>query len=208
MEWGAPNRTFYAPYNLKGLEYAKAGDYLTDTLTDEAIGFIEKNKDHPFFLYMAHFAVHDPIHGRPDLVEKYEAKLETNPVKGDTPFLLEGNPDEHEVLSREYLDEAIHKMEWEGYGVLPQRTVKIKQYQDNTQFAGMVEAVDQSLGRILESLEEHGLDDNTIVIFFADNGGMAGMNVGRPTRTVSEDQLDTAFSTSVLPLPRRERLAL
>jgi len=43
--------------------------------------------------------------------------------------------------------------------------VKIKQYQDNTQFAGMVEAVDQSLGRILGKLDEMGITDNTIVSF-------------------------------------------
>jgi arylsulfatase A len=197
---GAPNRTFYSPYNLKGLEDAPDGEYLTDRLTDEALGFIEKNKDQPFFLYLAHFAVHDPIHGRPDLVEKYEAKLKANPQEGKTPFLLEGNPDAHEPLSRDYLNKAIQREGWEGYGVLPERTVKIKQYQDNTQFAGMVEAVDQSLGRILDRLDELGLDDNTIVIFFADNGGMAGMNVGNPERTVPKDKLDIAFSTANLPL--------
>lgn len=197
---GAPNRTFHAPYNLKGLEDAPEGEYLTDRLTDEALDFIQKNKDGPFFLYMTHFAVHDPIHGRPDLVEKYEAKLKANPPNTDTPFLLEGNPDQHDPLTREYLDEAIKRKGWEGFGVLPEQTVKIKQVQDNTQFAGMVEAVDQSLGRILEGLEELGLDDNTIVIFFADNGGMAGMNVGNPSRTVPEDKLNVAFSTSNLPL--------
>ncbi len=197
---GAPNRTFHAPYGLEGLEDAPEGEYLTDRLTDEALGFIKDHRDQPFFLYLAHFAVHDPIHGRPDLVEKYEAKLKSNPPRGDRPYILEGNPDAHEPLSRETLDRLIHQEGYEGYGVLPQRTVKIKQYQDNTQFAGMVEAVDQSLGRILKALEEWDLADETIVVFFADNGGMAGMNVGRPTRTVTEDQLDIAFSTSVLPL--------
>ena len=197
---GAPNRTFYAPYNLEGLEDAPEGEYLTDRLTDEALGFIDENKDSPFFLYMAHFAVHDPIHGRPDLVEKYDAKLKANPPPGNIPYALEGNPDLAKPLSREYMDEAITDPAFAEYGVLPQHTVKIKQFQDNTQFAGMVEAVDQSFGRIVERLEELGIDDNTIVIFFADNGGMAGMNVHNPERTVTEDQLDRAFSTSVLPL--------
>ena len=81
---------------------------MTDRLTDEALGFIDRNKDGPFFLYLAHFAVHDPIHGRPDLVEKYEAKLKADPPKGDTPYSLEGNPDLKEPLSREYLDKAIN----------------------------------------------------------------------------------------------------
>ncbi len=197
---GAPNRTFYAPYGLEGLEDAPEGEYLSDRLTDEALGFIEKNRDHPFFLYFAHFAVHDPIHGRPDLVEKYEAKLKKSPPSRDKPYILEGNPDDHQPLTREELDQFLERDEWAGYGVLPKRTVKIKQHQDNSQFAGMVEAVDQSFGRILKALEDWNLAKDTIVIFFADNGGMASMNVGRPSRTVPEDRLDVAFSTSVLPL--------
>ncbi len=49
-------------------------DYLTDHLTTEAVKFIEQNKDHPFFLYFPHFAVHIPIQPRSDLLEKYQAK--------------------------------------------------------------------------------------------------------------------------------------
>ncbi len=197
---GAPNRTFHAPYNLEGLEDAAEGEYLTDRLTDEALNFIEQEEGKPFFLYMAHFAVHDPIHGRPDLVAKYEAKLKANPSSGDTPFVLEGNPDDENPLSRAELDAAIDDPAYEGYKVLPNHTVKIKQYQDNTQFAGMVEAVDQSFGRIMEKLEDMGIDDNTIVIFFADNGGMAGANMGNPSRVIPENRLDGTFSTSNLPL--------
>lgn len=36
------------------------GDYLTDLYTEEAVGFIERKKDQPFFLYVAHNAVHYP----------------------------------------------------------------------------------------------------------------------------------------------------
>ena len=197
---GAPNRTYHAPYNLQGLEEAPEGEYLTDRLTDEAIDFIESNQGTPFFLYLAHFAVHDPIQGRGDLVEKYEGKLRASPTRGDRPFILEGNPDQAEPLSREYLDESIDDEAYAGYKVLPNRTVKIKQYQDNTQFAGMVEAVDQSLGRILKKLEDMAIDDQTIVIFFADNGGMSGANLGNPRRVIPAEKLDVAFSTSNLPL--------
>jgi arylsulfatase A-like enzyme len=49
-------------------------------LTEEAVRFLERAKDRPFFLYLAHFAVHTPIQGRADLVAKYKAK----PKKGLT----------------------------------------------------------------------------------------------------------------------------
>jgi len=67
--------SYVAPWKIPNLTEGKAGDYLTDRLADEAVTFIEKNKDRPFFLYLPHFAVHTPIQGRADLVEKYQAKI-------------------------------------------------------------------------------------------------------------------------------------
>lgn len=90
--------------------------------------------------------------------------------------------------------------DYERHKVLPNRTVKIKQYQDNVQFAAMIESVDESLGRVLSKLEELGLEDNTIVIFFSDNGGMSAANFGNPERVIPESRLDKAYSTSNLPL--------
>jgi arylsulfatase A len=52
----------------------RAGEYLTDRLTDEALRFIEANKDRPFFLYLAHYAVHAPLMGKEELVERYSRK--------------------------------------------------------------------------------------------------------------------------------------
>jgi arylsulfatase A len=66
---------YLAPWKIPTLTEGKDGDYLTDRLAEEAVTFIEKSKDKPFFLYLAHFAVHTPIQGRPDLVAKYKAKL-------------------------------------------------------------------------------------------------------------------------------------
>lgn len=49
--------------------------YLTDRLTNEAISFITKNRERPFFLYLPFYNVHTPLEGRTDLLEKYEARL-------------------------------------------------------------------------------------------------------------------------------------
>ncbi len=192
-------RTFHGPFGMDNLD-SKEGDYLTDRLTDQAIRWIEEQNDRPFFLYMSHFAVHDPIQGRSDLVEKYTQKV-AGIQKSDSPdFILEGNPDDPEAPSREELDELIATAEFSTHKVLPRGTIKIKQKQDNVQFAAMVEGVDESLGRILAKLDELGLEDDTIVIFFSDNGGMAAMNVGNPKRIVRDEDVDKAYSTSCLPL--------
>jgi arylsulfatase A-like enzyme len=52
---------------LRNEEDANPSGYLTELLTQEAVGFIETNKDRPFFLYLAHAAQHAPV----EATEKY-----------------------------------------------------------------------------------------------------------------------------------------
>jgi arylsulfatase A-like enzyme len=54
--------------------------------------------------------------------------------------------------------------------------------QNNPTFAAMVESVDQSVGRVMKRLDELGLTDNTVVIFFSDNGGVFGITSMEPLR--------------------------
>ncbi|MDB4582008.1 sulfatase [Draconibacterium sp.] len=61
----------------------------------------------------------------------------------------------------------------------------IRQVQDNPIYAGLVEAMDDAVGVVLDALEEMGLDDNTIICFTGDNGGVAAGD---------------SYSTSNLPL--------
>lgn len=68
--------TYYAPWKIPTLTpEGNDGEYLTDRLGEEAVKFIERSKDRPFFLYLPHFAVHLPVQGRADLVEKYKRKV-------------------------------------------------------------------------------------------------------------------------------------
>jgi arylsulfatase A-like enzyme len=57
--------------NNKVVYEAKDNEYLTDKLTDEAIGFIEKNKEKPFFLYLSHFAPHLLLQPKPQKIPMY-----------------------------------------------------------------------------------------------------------------------------------------
>ena len=49
---------------------------------------------------------------------------------------------------------------------------KVAGYPSNAIYAGMIEAIDRSLGRIMNKLEAEGLDQNTMILFFSDNGGL------------------------------------
>lgn len=62
-KWGHP-KSYYSPYSNKYLTDGPEGEYLTDRLASEAVRFIEREKDHPFFLYLPFYAVHSLIQGK------------------------------------------------------------------------------------------------------------------------------------------------
>jgi len=66
-----------------------------------------------------------------------------------------------------------------------ERVMPIRTVQDNPIYAGLVEQMDDAVGVVLKKLEELGLDENTIIVFTSDNGGVASGD---------------SFSTSNLPL--------
>ena len=105
-------------------EYPK-GQYLADFLSDRAVDFIRRHKDHPFFLYLPHFGVHSPHDAKPELVKKFADK----PGVGG------------------------HK---------------------NPTYAAMIASVDESVGRVMQTLDELKLAENTVLIFVSDNGGVGG----------------------------------
>lgn len=62
----------YAPTPAAG--YHQKGDKGVDWLTDEAIGFMQKQRDRPWFIYLAHHTIHGPVVAPAELVEKYRAR--------------------------------------------------------------------------------------------------------------------------------------
>jgi arylsulfatase A len=78
-DFGEPP-SYFDPYFRKGqghiptLKPRRKGEYLTDREADEAVRFIRRHKDTPFFLYLAHYAVHTPIQAKEELTEKYRSK--------------------------------------------------------------------------------------------------------------------------------------
>jgi arylsulfatase A-like enzyme len=72
-EAGHP-KSYFSPYRNPKLEDGPKGEHLTDRLTEEALGFIEMNRDRPFFLYLPYYAVHTPLQAKKKLIAKYKRK--------------------------------------------------------------------------------------------------------------------------------------
>lgn len=62
------------------------------------------------------------------------------------------------------------------------RNKKPTPHHTNAKYAGMIESVDDSVGRVLAKLDELDLTENTIVIFYSDNGGHIGATTNYPLR--------------------------
>jgi arylsulfatase A-like enzyme len=81
--------SYFSPYKIPTLEDGPAGEYLTDRLTDEAIRFIDEHKEGPFFLYLCHYAVHNPQQAKKEIVQQYRAKAAALPSVVGPEFMPE-----------------------------------------------------------------------------------------------------------------------
>jgi len=157
--WGSPANGYFSPYDIPGFENGPEGEYLTDRLTNEAIRLIENNDDKPFFLNLWYYTVHTPIQAKAEYIEKFESKAKQIGVDQIEPFEIgEPFPSEH----KQHLN------------------VTRRILQSDPVYAAMVYALDENVGRLLETLERTGQAENTIVIFTSDNGGLATAE-GSPT---------------------------
>ncbi len=147
---------YFTPYGNPRLEDGPEGEHLPDRLATETIRFIEAHRDRPFLAYLSFYSVHTPLVGRPDLVEKYQQKAERLGLLDKEQFA-----DEEQV-----------------WPVDQPRRVRV--VQSHAVYAAMVEAMDEAVGKVLAKLDELGLDENTVVFFTSDNGGLS-TSEGSPT---------------------------
>ncbi|MEJ7713454.1 MAG: arylsulfatase [Pyrinomonadaceae bacterium] len=120
-------------------------DYANDLFTAEAVNFLNRNKQQPFFLYLAYTNPHAELRVPEDSLAEFRGKFL------ETPFV------------NRQLDERSPTSPWRYRGYRSQPTPRAA-------FAAMVTRMDRDIGRLLAHLKEQGVDDNTIVFFTSDNG--------------------------------------
>lgn len=118
-------------YNTKLLrneQRVETDEYLTDELSNEAVDFIVKNHEKPFFLFLSYNAPHTPMQASQKYLDRFQ-----------------------------HIDDRLRRV-----------------------YAAMVSAVDDGVGRVLDTLDDLELNENTLVFFLSDNGG-ASNNGSRNT---------------------------
>ncbi|MCR4415941.1 MAG: sulfatase [Thermoguttaceae bacterium] len=70
-----PAGSFVAPWKFPDFKERTPGEHIEDRMAQEAVAFMEKHKDHPFYLNYWQFSVHAPFDAKKALIEKYRARV-------------------------------------------------------------------------------------------------------------------------------------
>jgi arylsulfatase A-like enzyme len=115
---GAPVNRSTGNAVYRGRQRIEVDEYLTDVFTEEAVSFIDRHANEPFFLYLSHTTPHTPLQA-----------------------------------TKPYLDR---------YGHVQDMATRV--------YAAMVSSLDDSVGKVVETLKEIGQYENTLIAFLSDNG--------------------------------------
>lgn len=141
---------FNTPWHRNGKPLPKIEGYNSDIMTREAIEYIRKPHDKPFFVWLPYFAIHEPFQSPPRWQEPWNARREElRPVLDEC------------VQRTRAFAEMISKQGLLNYD--PPLDMMVNR-------AAMVSTVDENIGWILDALDEAGLAENTLVVFSSDNG--------------------------------------
>lgn len=112
----------------------RAENYAPDMIREEAVEFIDENKDQPFFLYLPFVEPHVAMQPPQEWVDRYPEQWdeEHGAYRGQNGYLPHPRP--------------------------------------RAGYAAMISDLDEHVGTILKRLDQHGLSDNTLVVFTSDNG--------------------------------------
>ena len=143
-----PKSGYLAPWGYANPNFKEGqpGEHIEDRMAREAVTWL-KNRDRskPFFMNYWQFSVHAPFGAKPELIQKYRAKLGDTVDALSEPGVLERLLDSHEP------------------GIaLPQQSPT---------YAAMVHSLDDAVGSLLDALDTEGIADETVIVFYSDNGG-------------------------------------
>ncbi len=175
-----PQEMFYRR-NGKIVESLPDDFYSTKDYTDNLLEWIKK--DHgdgkPFFAYLSYTAPHDPLHAPREYIEKYKGKFDEG-----WDVLREKRLGKLKALgivpeSTRAFPRLAYVEAWDDMPAEKRRGLA----RDMEVYAAMIDYMDEQIGRVIDHLKETGQYDNTLILFFSDNGANGAMPTAYPGQT-------------------------
>lgn len=164
-----PGQGTYAPgkqsLNVNGKQVRRR-TYMTDELTDYALEWLaEGSSEQPFLLYLSHKGVHGLYDPAERHLDRYkEAKCELPATMANTRENNTGKP-----MWVQDQRNSWHGVEFPYYGRSGQSVAEMHRH-----YCEMILSIDDSVGRVMQALEDRGLVRNTLVLFTSDGGHLWG----------------------------------
>ncbi len=151
--------------NIDGSKVART-KYMTDELTDHATQWLSKQTpEQPFMLYLSHKGVHGLYDPAPRHRDQYKNASYSRPATMDnTPENNAGKP-----MWVQDQRNSWHGVEFPYHGRAKQSIEEMYRH-----YCEMILSIDDSVGRLLETLEAKGMSKQTLVIFTSDGGHLWG----------------------------------
>lgn len=155
--------------------------FSSEFYTDRMIEYIDANREdgRPFLAYVAYTAPHDPLHAPDEWLEKYRGRYDA------------GYDELREQRLSRMISMGLLPESTRAYPRLPNVTAwdelaeadQIVEALEMEAYAAMVDNLDYHIGRILEHLRQIDEYDNTLILFFSDNGanGLEARNYPKQT---------------------------
>jgi arylsulfatase len=177
----SPPQTMIYSRNGQTVESLPDGFYSTRYYTDTLLDFMARGRgdDKPFFAYLSYTAPHDPLHAPREYIDKYK-----------------GIYDEGWDVLRQQRLQALKDLGIIDPNAVPfPRLASVKAWaemstderrvaaRDMEVYAAMVDYMDEQIQRVLDYLKEIDEYDNTMILFFSDNGANGALPTAYPGQT-------------------------
>lgn len=181
MQWVTP--TVPVEYSRNGKEVTSLPEdfYSTKNYTDSLIEWLKRDQDtgQPFFAYLAYTAPHDPLHAPQEYIDKYKGAY-----VGGWDVLREERLQRLKQLGIVGKDvRAFPRLSTvEAWDELPEEE-RAMAARDMEVYAAMVDYMDGQIKRVFDQLKASGEYENTLIVFFSDNGANGSSLMAYPGQT-------------------------
>ncbi len=186
-------------HNGKVVEKLPDDFYSTKDYTNWMLQWLERDRDssQPFFAYLAYTAPHNPLQAPASYIAKYRGVYDEGyEALRDKRF--------KRLQALGLIGKEQKQAPWPKEVAAPWAALSESEQQNSRRdmevYAAMVDYMDEQIGRVLELLQRQGELDNTLILFFSDNGANGWPAKSYPSFTRSYyDSFDNALANRGAP---------